>query len=168
MDNNIDFDRAKFDAVWRRVMPEALENNNKQKARTKSAETDNAGQLRDFMDDEANDAKAYCLLAAMCSGSTRQQLLRISSDERCHLKKLRARYFILTGDIYAPPNACPLIYSVRDALRRRYTGEQDGAAAYRAAAETTSGKDLADTYLALAEDEARHSKIIGCLIENMM
>ena len=165
--NDYDFDRAKFDAVWRRVMPETEDNTSKQKAAIKHSEDNEAEMLRDFMDDESCDAQLYCQLAAMCSGSARQMLMRISSDERCHLKKLRAKYFILTGETYTPPNTCPLIYAVCDALRLKYSGEKEGSAAYRAAAERTSDTDLKDTYLALSEDEARHSRTIGCIIENM-
>lgn len=166
VNNDSKFDRAKFDAVWQRVMPGAAENDMYQNTLKKDA--DDAVQLREFMDDEANDAQTYCMLASMCAGSARQMLHRISSDERCHLKKLRAKYFILTGETYTPPNAYPLIYSVPDSLRRKYTGEKEGSAAYRAAAVKTSKEELSDTYIALSEDEARHSKMIGCIIENMM
>ncbi len=153
MDNNdLQFDKAKFNAVWQRIMPG----------------TEDIGQLRRFMDDEASDAQIYCMLASMCSGSSRQTLLRISSDERYHLKKLRAQHFILTGETYKPPSTCPLIYSVPDTLRRKYTGEKEGSAAYRAGAEKTLNKDLADTYLAFSEDEAHHSRMIGCIIENLL
>jgi rubrerythrin len=169
MDNNdYSFDRAKFDAVWQRVMPGTVDDNIKPNTMTQKAETHDTEQLCDFMDDEANDAQIYCLLASKCSGCTRQMLSRISADERSHLKKLRAKYFILTGETYTPPNACPLIYSVPDTLRKKYSGEKEGSAAYRAAAEKNSHKELADTYLALSEDEARHSRMIGCIIENMM
>jgi rubrerythrin len=164
---DVKFDRTKFDAVWRRVIPEAAENNIGQKPFKQNACSDETCRLRDFMDDEANDARVYCMLASVCAGGTQQILYRITSDEKCHLKKLRAKYFILTGEIYAPPCACPLICSMSDTLRRLYAGEKEGAAAYRAAAETTSDHELADTYLALAEDEARHVKAIGCLIESM-
>lgn len=164
--SNTQFDRAKFDAVWQRVMPEAFENNMLHTAPSKRA--DDAWQLRAFMDDEAADARIYCLLADKCTGGTRQALLKISSDERCHFKKLRAALFILTGEMYTPPDACPLIYSAPDMLRRKYMGEKDGAAAYRTAAEKTSNKELAEKYLALSEDETQHSRMLGCIIENMM
>ncbi|MEL4105654.1 hypothetical protein AAFA46_02265 [Oscillospiraceae bacterium WX1] len=165
------FDRAKFDDVWQRVL--ASGTNPADIGVTANpgnapGGVDDAAQLRDFMDDEANDAQIYCTLASLCAGSARRELLAIAADERCHLKHLRARYFILTGETYTPPSACPLIYSVSQTLRRKYTGELEGAAAYRSAAAATSDMTLRDIYLAHAEDEARHSKIIGCLIENMM
>jgi rubrerythrin len=139
----------------------------KQKPPEKHCSTKEAERLRDFMVGEACDAHFYRMLASMCSGNAYQMLSRISADERCHLKRLRARYFILTGETYTLPNSCPLIYTAPDALRRKYAGEKEGSAAYRAAAEKTSDTDLKGTYLSLAEDEARHSRIIGCIIENM-
>lgn len=172
MDDTIPtFDRTKFDAVWRRVMPEtpnAAVHNDYAKQTPPPAADGFLAQLRDFMDDEANDAQLYRTLASMCSGTTRQTLLKISSDESCHLKKLKAKYFILTGEVYTPPKACPLIYSVCDTLRRKHAGELAGAAAYKAAAGKTSVNELSDTYLELSSDETRHSKIIGCIIENMI
>lgn len=163
----MEFDRAKFDAVWRRVMPEAADNNREQNA-PKQTEPDEACRLREFMDNEAQDARTYLMLAAMCSGSTLKRLNRIATDEQCHLKKLRAGYFILTGNMYKPPEACPLICSVPETLRRKYRDEKEGSDAYRDAAETTSISELANTYRALAEDEARHLKILGCIIENIL
>ncbi|SHH91964.1 Ferritin-like domain-containing protein [Sporobacter termitidis DSM 10068] len=165
--DNDQFDRAKFDAVWRRVMPEMADAVPEQKPAVKRTEPDENERLRAFMDDESCDAQLYCLLANKCSGNARQTLMRISCDERHHLKKLRAKYFIRTGETYTPPSTCPLICAVPDALRRKYSDEKAGAAAYRAAAGATPDADLKDTYLALSEDEARHAGIIGCLIENM-
>jgi rubrerythrin len=169
--SNYEFDRARFDAVWQRVIPEMAANIPKQPRPDQHTAAKEADTLRDMMADEACDAQFYstlaCMLAVRCSGNTSQMLSRISADERCHLKRLRARYFILTGETYTPPNTCPVIYSVGDALRRKYSGEKEGAAAYRTAAEETADAELRDTYLALSADEARHSKMIGCIIETM-
>lgn len=171
MDNyDFDYDKDKFDAVWRRVKNEpasAADKNDKQK----TTASDEAARLRDFMDDEACDAQFYAALACMgqrCAPQTIQPLQHISDDERTHLKKLRAHYFILTGETYTPPCACPLAYSVRDALRQKYSGEGTGAKAYLEAASSTAHEELSDVYRQLAADEARHRKIIGCLIENIL
>lgn len=166
--NDVVFDRSKFDAVWRRVMPEAAEFNRYDNTNTQKHAADDTAQLRAFMDDEANDAQTYSILATMCPGTIRNMLSKISADERWHLKKLRARYFILTGETYTPPDACPLIYAIPNMLRYKYAGEKGGAAAYNAAASKTSIPELADTYHALAEDELRHSKIIACIITSIM
>ena len=164
---DLKFDRAKFDDVWRRVMPEAEEDRKERRAVT-APEKDDISRLRDFMDDEAHDALLYSALASLCRGRTRQTLFQIASDERCHLRNLKAAYFIGTGEMYHPTDACPLIYAAADTLRGKYRDEKAGAAAYRAAAEKTTVKELADTYLAHAEDESRHAKMIRCIIINMM
>lgn len=167
-DIELSFNRAQFDAVWDRV------NGNNANAYTspastgKEKSTDDAAQLRAFMDDEALDAQYYCVLASKTSGCTRRTLSNISADERRHLKKLRTKYFILTGEAYDPAPACPVVYSVSDALRKRYAGEVKGASAYKAAAEHTAQEGLADTYLELASEEARHAMDIERLIECMV
>jgi rubrerythrin len=161
------FDRAKFDAVWRRVIQASGEKSPAQKQTDQYADLGGADTLRRFMDDESCDAQFYSTLACKCSGMTRQTLQRIASDEKCHLKRLRARYFILTGGTYTPPDTCPLITATADALRLKYAGEKEGAAAYREAAEQTSDQELKYTYLDLSQDEARHARTIGCLIERM-
>lgn len=161
------FDRAKFDAVWKRVKPEMALNMKDLRENGRYSVSEDCDRLRGFMDGESCDAEFYGMLALKCSGCARQMLLRISADEQGHLKKLRAKYFILTGETYKPPNACPLIRTVPDALRRKYSGEKEGSVAYRTAAEDAADTDLKDTYLALSADEARHSKAIGCIIETL-
>ena len=164
--NDEHFDRASFDAVWRRVQNASGADWTSQKPTERCAGADEAERLIRFMDGEAGDAQYYAALALRCPAA-RQTLTRISSDEKCHLKRLRAKYFILTGGTYTPPDTCPLIYSAADALRKKYSGEKDGVAAYRDAAEQASEQDLRDTYLELSQDEARHAKTLGRLIENM-
>lgn len=167
--NNSDnqFDRTKFDAVWHRVLT-GTSNSGLGTPGCPKPEHDDTVQLRRFMDDEAGDAQLYWVLSTKFTGSTRSSLLRISSDEQHHLKRLRGLYFIMTGETYTPPGSCPLILSARQTLRRKYDGERAGAAAYLSAASMTQRQDLSDTYTALAQDETRHSKMIGCMIENML
>ena len=160
------FDRNRFDAVWRRVMDASDEHGPASKNQTGTAGSVDYEKLRRFMDDEACDAQLYTALAARCVNA-RRTLLCIAADEKRHLRKLKARYFILTGETYDPPGTCPLIRSVSDALRLKYAGEREGAEAYREAAGDTADPELRDTYLALSQDEARHSKTIEHLIENM-
>lgn len=163
----MDFDRAKFEAVWRRVMPEAAGQIGELNAANRPEKGD-ACRLREFMDNEAQDARVYRMLAAACSGSARQGLHQIVLDEQCHLRKLKAVYFILTGKIYKPPETCPFIRDLPETLRCKYRDEKEESAAYKDAAEATSVNELADIYPALAEDEARHYKIIARIIENIL
>lgn len=161
------FDRAKFDAVWQRVRPDLAASAPAPVKPGCHAEDKEAARLRELMTQEAYDARFYGALAAKCSGHMRRVLSRLSADELCHLRRLRAQYFILTGKSYTPPNTCPVVHSVPDALRRRYSGEKDGAAAYKADAENTRDENLKDTYLALSDEEARHRKILGHMIESL-
>lgn len=164
-DNELYFDRTRFDAVWDRVSGSNNAAGTAPMSTAKPKGADDRAQLREFMDDEAADAQFYCVLASKTTGCTRRTLSEIAADERRHLKKLRTKYFILTGETYDPAPACPVIYSVSDALRKRYEGEIRGAAAYRAAADMTAREDLADTYLEFAADESRHAMEIERLIE---
>lgn len=164
--DNDTFDFTAFNAVWQRVQSQQNESPG-QLTPASHKSRDEAMILRDFMDDEAQDTQFYRVLALSCSGNMRRQLERISWDERCHLQKLRARYFLLTGETYAPPMSCPLHFPIRDALRQRFFDENKGATAYSAEAEKTPDKALRATYLAHAEDERRHGRIIGCLIDTL-
>jgi rubrerythrin len=167
MERYDDFSRERFDAVWQRVMRGRAENGPAPTLKTPYAEPGDADGLRRVMDDETGDAQFYSALACKCSGPAREPRRRIASAERCHLKILRARYFILTGKTYAPPDSCPLIYSPADALRRKYAGEKEGAEKYGRAAEQASDPDLRDTYLTLSREEARHAKTVCGIIENL-
>jgi rubrerythrin len=161
--------KDRFDAVWRRVMSGGTEDAQRPGAKPKAHDPSaaEAGRLRSFMDDEATDAQIYGLLARKFRGRTRQTLLCLSSEERCHLKKLRAKYFILTGRTYAPPAACPFARNVPETLRLKVMDEAESAKAYLDAADETGYAELAETYRALASDETRHSRMLSDIIETL-
>ena len=162
--------KDKFDAVWRRVMSENAEASPQAdypKSNARGGESTEAARLKAFMDDEACDAQQYALLARHFRGHAGQRLMGISSDERHHLKKLKAKYFILTGQTYTPPGSCPFVRSVRETLRQKVRGEAEGARAYLDAATDTAYDDLSETYRALAADEERHSQLLGGIIESL-
>jgi rubrerythrin len=167
MDNaGIYYDNEKFDAVWKRVMNEPEDGSRKVNASgSAGTDADEAAQLQAFMNDEACDAQFYATLAGLAPSGAKNALCRIACDEKGHLKRLRAHYYLLTGETYTPPGACPLIYRIPEALRQKYAGEAAGAKAYMEAAARTGNEELGETYRALGADEARHRKIIGCLIE---
>jgi rubrerythrin len=128
------------------------------------------------MDGEAGDAQLYAVLSRLVAGGPKRQvrqlaaqaLLRLSGDEIGHLKRLRAYYFLLTGEAYTPPSSCPLIRGINDALRHRYAAEKKASDAYLAASVSASSDDLPEIYRALAADEARHLKTICFLLENTL
>ena len=162
--------KDKFDAVWRRVMSESAKSNPQYSAtrpNAPDAELAQAARLRKFMDDEANDAQLYGLLASMFSGRARGTLCSIAANERYHLKKLRTQYFIRTGKTYRPPRACPFIRSAPETLRLKVMDEAEGARAYQNAANETGYDDLAETYRRLASDEMRHAQMLSDIIESL-
>ncbi len=162
--------KDKFDAVWRRVMSENAEASTParySKPNAHGGDFAEASRLRDFMDDEACDAQQYALLARKFRSPAGQTLMSISSDERHHLKKLKVKYFILTGKTYTPPGSCPFISSVRETLRQKFMGEAEGAKAYLDAAADTAYDDLSETYRTLAADEQHHSQLLGGIIETL-
>ncbi len=160
----------KFAAVWRRVMSDNSEQNShpaNSEQKTFTAGTAETARLREFMDDEVCDEQLYGLIARKLSGQSRQTLLSIASDERHHLKKLKAKYFILTGKTYTPPASCPYTRFVPGTLRLKVMDESEGAKAYLTAASETVYTELAETYRALAADETRHSEMLSDIIEDM-
>ncbi len=157
------YDKEKFDAVWRRVTgaPEGSGN-------LQTAAKEEAARLRGFMDDEAADAPLYEKLAGLTGGCRQRLLLRLSCEAKSRLKKLRACYYILTGETHLPPAQCPVVYSLTDALRHKYTALGTRSDAYlRASAETTYA-DLLEIYRAYAMDTLRHRKTLAGLIENLL
>lgn len=183
MDNSdYGIDRAAFDAVWQRILtdkpgaavtPKASGEANASGepfdglVKTAPVSEGDLKRMREFMDDEAGDAITYAELAGMCSGCCRQTLLKMSADEKKHLKKLRAQYFIRTGKTYTPPGCCPLIRTFGETLRLKYTGELEGSQSYRSASGETRDGELAALYATFAEDEKRHHQLIGGLIEGL-
>ncbi len=161
----LDFDKGKFDAVWRRVMKAGSYTPD---APPVPAVPGDAETLRAFMDDEYCDARVYAALSAKSRGSMRQTLQHIAADERYHYKKLKAKYYILTGKTYTPPGSCPYVRSVAETLRLRYTAERQGAEAYADAAAETYSAELAALYKSLGAEEAQHAEQIGSLLEEML
>ena len=160
-----------FDAVWRRVMADNAGQDTQAVYRDTTAHShgpDETKRLQKFMDDEVCDARLYTLIGGKLSGHARQTLLSIASDERHHLKKLKAKYFILTGKTYTPPGSCPYTRYVPETLRLKVLSESEGAEAYLSAANDTGYSELAETYRQLAADEAHHSQMLGSIIEDMI
>ena len=121
-------------------------------------------QLRKFMDDEASDMETYRVLGArFCCPRVRKIMLELSRDEECHLKKLRAMYFLKSGCAYkcCPEKVC--IGSLVSAVRERYAEETEGAQAYEAAAACEKDDLLRCLYTELAGDERRHAEKMYCL-----
>ena len=165
---DLNANKDKFDAVWRRVMSESAYSQANAGINADNPDAAEAARLRTFMDDEATDAQMYSVLAGILCGRAHKTLAAISADERRHLKKLRATHFIRTGKTYMPPAACPFIHSVRETLRLKILGEMEGADAYLKAADETGDDALSETYRMFASDEMRHAHLLGEIIESIL
>lgn len=113
--------------------------------------------LREFIDDETCDTAYYSSLSRMFQGPDRAMLLSHAADEKNHARRLRAEYFIRTGESYTPGGVCEPITGKMASLRTSLQHEQAGAAAYRNAAEQTTDPELRELYLRHAADEDRHA-----------
>ncbi len=121
-------------------------------------------QLLEWACDECHDASLYRHLARCLPNSARRWLLEIANDEQCHAKRLAAHYFTMTGcraqlHAHFVPSHTP-----RELLRQRYQAELDGSAQYRDAAQCAEG-ELRCLLDQLSRDEARHSRMVMCLLE---
>jgi len=126
--------------------------------------------LKELMYDEAYDAKfAADLARRRCPSSAAGLLMRIAREENCHLRKLQAEYYILTGTKYQPCVANVNIpCNFLDALRELYHSEAKDAEIYLDAAAATADPRLSELYNCLSAEESEHANEIACLIANLM
>ncbi|NLL46156.1 MAG: hypothetical protein GX250_05030 [Clostridiales bacterium] len=126
--------------------------------------------LKELMYDEAYDAK-YCadLARRRCSQAAAGLLMQMSREEACHLCRLQAEYYILTGSKFQPCVANVNIpCNFLDALRELYHGEVRDAEIYLDAAAATADPRLSELYTCLSAEEAGHADEIACLITSCM
>jgi len=136
----------------------------------KSKPSSDIETLKELMYDEAYDAKYTADLACRRSaGASAGLLMQISREEMCHLCRLQAEYYILTGSKYQPCVANVSIpCNYLDALRELYHGETKDAEIYLDAAAATADPRLSELYTCLSAEEARHADEIACLITSCM
>ena len=95
-----------------------------------------------------------------------EALQAIAREERQHAKALAAAHFLITGAWYWPDvGSAPGQRSYLGFLRLRFQAEQEGMAAYLAAAEGTADPCLARTFLTHAQEEWDHACRIRALVE---
>jgi hypothetical protein len=133
-----------------------------------SAVLDELDRLRDFMDREAEAARSYCQIAARCGGRVRQVCECLADDCRRQIRRLNTRYFILTGEVYAPSSSVAPVTSAQEALRSACADEIALAGDYLDAAETTAVPGLAEIYSECACAARRRAACATQLLEQMM
>lgn len=146
------FDSAATAEVWRRVMA-AQEEQTLQEV------------LPEMISDELTDHMIY--LRLMRCGIGAQTFRRLAQEEGCHIRRLKALYFLLTGqEACAEAGAVPHFSCVTEALRDRFAEEQKGARVYRSAAERWS--EHGALFRALAAQEEEHARRLHCLTQTIL
>lgn len=126
--------------------------------------------LRNLMYNEARACKLCADLACRrCASRSADTLRQIANEESCHLRKLQAEYFILTGSTYAPCVAdLDIPCNYLEAMRQCFFEKKQCAGAYLDAAATTSDPRLAAICTELADCEAQNANCIAKLISDYM
>ncbi|NLM83781.1 MAG: hypothetical protein GX189_03625 [Clostridiales bacterium] len=162
-------DAEKLRAVWQRVM--AAKSVGAEQERVRQApppmKTD-AERLVKFIDAASAAAAIYRACASRSSGKVRRELMALSSAQTTSAQKLRARYYILTGNNYAPPPCCPYIISLPKTLAMRFEAEKSAYSDYVKAANETQDTSLSDLYFALAALSQRNADALLCLLESLL
>lgn len=154
--DNMAADIRRCDEIWQRVRPD-LDPYPAVRAERQAEEkltTDKA--LKDLIRQAMNDRCYYIALSRKAGNrAVARCLASLAVDKGENMKKLKAAYFILTGDKYAPDTTgLPEIFSFADGLRARYLGETRLALSYRQAAEGAGDAGLTG----LLEDLAREAE----------
>ena len=136
------FDSAATAEVWRRV--------NGAREEQTAAEL-----LLEMISDEMTDSATYLRLARCGIGA--RVFRALAQEEDCHARRLKALYFLLTGqEACTEVGAVPYYSCVADALRDRFAEEQRSAKRYLAAAERLP--EHCGLFRELAAQEQEHAR----------
>ena len=137
-----------FDRLWQRV----------QGSTTLPQHQDNAETLRRFLDETAQALALEQRLVCRCA-----ELAPLCRETRSRLRRLRAAYYLLTGELYRPPEACSVRGGLLPELRSDILAARARAGRY-AAAEKTAPDDLAALYETLSAGEETHAERLSALL----
>lgn len=163
---------SNFNRVWERVRAARSERlmQPERPYTGKAAPLNMKSALEGFIENEVSDSGYYSALASKTTQlKARRLFMRLSAEEKNHARQLQTAYFLLSGNSYAvkrPAKTPPR--SMLEALRQRYSAENEGAAAYLSAAERTDNSELKQFFSELARDEKRHAAEIKRLVESSM
>ena len=122
--------------------------------------------LQEMIDDEIHDHRLYQILSRRVPAGASSTLASMSADELRHARRLSAAHFLISGVRYWPAKtAAPVVGAWPAALRNAFAGEQQGAAAYLAAAGSTTDPALQALWEELAGDEAGHAQRLREILE---
>lgn len=151
--------------VWERVFSSA-DAKQRQGAQTDEGET----FLLSCIEHEYSDYRYYSQLAHRFRGrETKKRFEDIAADERGHLKRLSAAYFIMTGDSPRLEEFEGIrTATTLAALRERYIAEESAIARYIEGAAQADDPSLSSLYRELANEERTHAQYITELLERLM
>lgn len=157
--------------VWSRVMAAQTNRQTAAPQNTAPRQTGSAcitpEQVLELIGHEMQDAAVYHALACRMTGCAKKTLAELSRDERCHVKKLSAIYFLLTGKKACPKRPdSPCITCSAETLRRQYQAELAARERYEALAPLSGAR--ACTLRQIALDECRHAGKIYELLQSCL
>jgi len=152
--------------VWSRVM--AAQTNRQTSAPQNTAPACiTPEQVLELIGHEMQDAAVYHALSCRMTGCAKKTLAELSRDERRHVKKLSAIYFLLTGKKACPQKPePPCITCSAETLRRQYQAELAARERYEALAPLSGAR--ACTLRQIALDECRHAGKIYELLQSCL
>lgn len=125
--------------------------------------------LQEMVDGEMEDWRLYQTMARRAAGNASKVLGTLAAEERKHMRKLSAAYFIITGERCQPrgQGGSRPVPDVMNGLREQFIQEQRGAAAYQGAAAESSDPCLRQLFRELAQEEGMHARTVRSLLEQM-
>lgn len=124
--------------------------------------------LQAMIAQELRDMGFYQTLSRRIGGSGARTFSALAADELRHAKRLSAAHFLISGVRYWPePRGKVALGSYLSALRQRFIAEQNGAAAYQAAAADCPDPCLRELFLEIAQEENNHASLIRSVVEQL-
>lgn len=127
--------------------------------------------VRGFAEGEAADRQFYLSLSRrMRSQNAARALRRIAAEEEGHLKKLRAVYYLITGECMTMDRCITVPDSKGNcaALRQAYHEEACSGFNYLRAADAAEDACLQGIFREMGEDEMRHARTLLQLLSQCL
>ena len=137
-----------FDRLWQRVQ-------GAEQAPPRQNQTD---ALCRFLDETAQSLALERRLQARCA-----EMLPLCRDTFSRLRRLRAAYYLHTGERHCPPETCPVRGGILPELRADCLAARARAGRYAAEAKTAPG-DLSALYETLSAEEQTHAERLAALL----
>lgn len=140
-----------FERLWARVQGAGSE--------TAAPARDDTAVLRRFLDETAQSLALERRL--LCGFGALAPLCRETASR---LRRLRAAYYLRTGERHLPPETCPVRGGLLPDLRADCLSARGRAARYAAEAAKTEPDDLRGLYESLAAEERTHAERLSALL----